>query len=100
MEQRSVFVAVGNICSNFTSNLKYISQVVRLGYIAKKRAYGCKLIVFAKDRTTDKTIFYTLVKIRSVHEADNLSSFLDGIENYPHSYYNLQDSNSSKRIPN
>ena len=80
MEQRSVFVTVGNICSDFTSNLKYISQIVRLGYSAKKWPYGCKLVSFAKDQTTDKTIFYTLVKIRSVKEADKLPSLLEGME--------------------
>ena len=95
MEQRSVFVAVGNICSDFTSNLKYISQIVRLGYSAKKQPYGCKLVLFAKDQTTEKTIFYTLVEIRSVHEADKLPSLLQGMENYLHNYYNLQDSDSS-----
>ena len=91
MEQRSVFIAVGNICSDFTSNLKYISQIVRLGYSTKERPYGCKLVLFAKDQTTDKTIFYTFVKIRSVEEADKLPSLLQGMENYLHSYYNLQD---------
>ena len=89
MEQRSVFVAVGNICSNFTSNLKYISQIVR--YSAKQQPYDCKLVLIAKDRTTDKTIFYTLVKIPSVHEADKLPSLLQGLENYLHNYYNYQD---------
>ena len=95
MEQRSVFIAVGNIFSDFTSNLKYISEIVRLGYSAKKRTYGCKLVLFAKDRITDKTIFYTLVKICSIQEADKLPSILEGMENYLHSYYNLQDSDSS-----
>ena len=95
MEQRSVFVAVGNICSNFTSNLKYISQIVRLRYSAKKRPHGCKLVLIAKDRTTDKTIIYTLVKIHSVHEADKLPGLLQGMENYLHNYYNFQDSDSS-----
>ena len=95
MEQRSVFVAVGNICSDFTSNLKYISQIVRLGYLIKKRVYGCKVIVFAKDIRTDKTIFYTLVKICSIHEADNLSTLLHGMETYLNTYYNLPDTNSS-----
>ena len=45
---------------------------------------------------TDKTIFYTLVKICSVHEADKLSTLLDGTENYLHSYYNLPDTDLSK----
>ena len=84
MEQRSVFVAIGNICSDFTSNWKYISQIVKLGLIAKKLSYGCKVIFFAKDRRTDKTIFYTLVRIHSVQEADTLPLILDGSENYLH----------------
>ena len=92
MEQRSVFVAVGNICSDFTSNLKYISQIVKLGFITKKQSYRCKVILFAKDRRTDKTIFYTLVKIRSVQEADTLPLILDCFENYLHKYYNFPDS--------
>ena len=87
-----VFVAVGNICSDFTSNLKYISQIVKLGFITKKRSYRCKVILFAKDRRTDKTIFYTLVKIRSVQEADTLPLILDCFENYLHKYYNFPDS--------
>ena len=95
MEPRSVFIAVGNICSDFTTNLKYTSQVVTVGFSAKKRSYGCKLIVFAKDRRTDKTIFYTIVKIRSVGEADTLPSLLNGFENYLHKYYNIPDSSSS-----
>ena len=92
MDQRSVFVAVGNICSDFTTNLKYISQSVTVGFSIKKRIYGCKLIVVAKDKRTDKTIFYSLVKIRSVGEADTLPSLLNGIENYLHNYYNLPHS--------
>ena len=96
MEQRSVFVAIGNICSDFTSNLKYISQIVKLGFIAKNRSYGCKVIFFTKDRRTDKTIFYTLVKIRSVQEADTLPLILDGFENYLHKYYNFPDCSCSE----
>ena len=92
MEQRSVFVAVGNICSDFTTNLNYISQIVTVRFSVKKRIYGCKVILVAKDKRTDKTIFYSLVKIRSVGEADTLPSLLNGFENYLHKYYNIPDS--------
>ena len=92
MELKSVFVTVGNICSDFASNLKYMSQIVSLGFTAKKHIYRCKLVIFAKDRRTDKTIFCTLVKICFVQEADTLPTLLHGFENYLHKYYNIPDS--------
>ena len=69
-----------------------MSQIVSLRFIAKKHSYGCKLVIFAQDKGTDKTIFYTLVKIHSVEEADTLPTLLDGFEKYLHKYYNIQDS--------
>ena len=92
MERRSVFVTIGNICSDLASNLKYMSQIVSLRFIAKKRSYGYKLVIFAKYKRTSKTIFYTLVKIHSVEEADTLPTLLDGFEKYLHKYYNIPDS--------
>ena len=87
MPKCSVFV-VGNICEEFTNDLKYISNGIILGYHAKKRTYGCKLIICAKDRITDKTIVYSLIKIRSIADVDILPSFLGGISEFLHKYYN------------
>ena len=88
MPKRSVFVAVGNICEEFTNDLKHISNGIILGYHAKKRTYGCKLIICAKDRKTDKTIVYTLIKIRSIADMEILTSFLNGMSEFLHNYYN------------
>ena len=92
MEQRSVIVTVGKICIDLASNLNYMSQIVSLQLIAKKCTYGCKLVIFAEDKRTDKTIFYTLVKIHSVKEADTLPALMGGFEEYLHKYYNIPDS--------
>ena len=88
MQKRSVFVAVGNICEEFTNDLKHISNGVILGYHAKKRTYGYKLVICAKDRKTHKTIVYSLIKIRSIADMEILTCFLNGMSEFLHKYYN------------
>ena len=95
MPKCSVFVAISNICEEFTNDLKYVSNEVILGYHAKKRTHGCKLVIFAKDRITDKSIFYTLIKIRSIADMDILGSFLNGMSEFLHKYYNKPSSSDS-----
>ena len=95
METRSVFIAVGNICNEFSNDLKYISNGIILSYYIKKRIYGSKVTICAKNRVTDKTILYTLVKIRSVREIDILQSLLGGISEFLHQYYNKPSSDNS-----
>ena len=86
MGRRSVFIAVGNLCENFTSNLKHLSHYVVVKYIVKKRCYGCKITIIAKNRKNDRTIFYCLVKIRSTEEIDLLNSVLSGMDDYLEKY--------------
>ena len=88
MPKRSVFVAVGYICEQFTNDLKHSLNGIILGYHAKKTTYGCKLIICAKDRKTDKTIVYSLIKIRSIANMEILTSFLNGMSEFLHKYYN------------
>ena len=95
METRSVFVAVGNICDEFSNDLKYLSNGIILHYYIKKRIYGCKVTICAKNRVTDKTILYTLVKIRSVGEIDILRSLFGRISEFLHQYYNKPSSDDS-----
>ena len=93
METRSVFVTVGNICDEFSNDLKYLSNILR--YHIKKRIYGCKVTICAKNRVTDKTILYTLIKIHSVGEIDILRSLFGGISEFLHQYYNKPSSDNS-----
>ena len=95
METRSVFVTVGNICDEFSNDLKYLSNGIILRYHIKKRIYGCKVTICAKNRVTDKTILYTLIKIRSVGEIDILRSLFGGISEFLHQYYNKPSSDNS-----
>ena len=39
MGRRSVFIAVGNLCENFTSDLKHLSHYVVVKYIVKKQLW-------------------------------------------------------------
>ena len=87
MPKHSVFVAIGNICEEFTNDLKHVSNGIILGYHAKKRTYGCKLIIFAKDRITDKSIVYSLIKICSIADMEILGYFLNGMSEFLHKYY-------------
>ena len=95
METHSVFVAVGNICNEFSNDLKYISNGIILSYYIKKRIYGCKVTICAKNRVTDKTILYTLVKICSVGEIDILQSLFGRISEFLHQYYSKPSSDNS-----
>ena len=95
METHSVFVAVGNICEEITNDLKYLSNRIILCYHIKKRIYGCKVTICAKNRVTDKTILYTLIKICSVGEIDILRSLFGGISEFLHQYYNQPLSDNS-----
>ena len=88
--QRSVFVAVGNLCDNFTTNLKYLSHHVLVKFFVKKRTYSCKVTILAKNRDKDETIFYSLIKIRSQPEIALLNSLLSGMEEYLHKYIEIQ----------
>ena len=93
--QRSVFVAFGNLCDNFTMNLKYLSHHVILKYCVKKRIYSCKVTILAKNREKDETIFYSLIKIRSPPEIALLNSVLSGMEEYLHKYIKIQSGSES-----
>ena len=95
MPPRSVFVAVGNICEDFTNDLKYVSNGIILCYYAKKRSYGCKVIICAKDWITDKTIVYSIIKIRSIADMDILGVFLSGMSEFLHKYYNKSASSDT-----
>ena len=95
MPRRSVFVAAGNICEDFANDLKYISSGIILRYYAKKRSYGCKVIICAKDRITDKTIVYSLIKLRSIADIDILDVFLSGMSQFLHRHYNKSSSSDT-----
>ena len=95
MPRCSVFVAVGNICEDFTNDLKYVSNGIILRYYAKKRSYGCKVIICARDQLTDKTIVYSIIKIRSIADMDILGVFLNGMSEFLHKYYNKSASSDT-----
>ena len=95
MPRRSVFVTVGNICEDFANDLKCVSNGIILRYYAKKRSYGCKVIICAKDRITDKTIVYSLIKLRSIADIDILDVFLSGMSEFLHRYYNKSASSDT-----
>ena len=95
MPRHSVFVAVGNICEDFTNDLKYVSNGIILCYYVKKRSYGCKVIICAKDRITDKTIVYSIIKIRSIADMDIFGVFLSGMSQFLHKYYNKSASSDT-----
>ena len=94
-DQRSIFIAVGDLCENFITNLKYLSHHVIVKYIVKKKGYSCKIILVAKKRDKDKTIFYSLIKIRSHPEITLLNSVLNGMEEYIHKYVQIPSGSES-----
>ena len=88
MPKCSVFVTVGNICEDFTNDLKHVYNGIILRYYAKKRDYGCNVIICAKDRITDKTIVYSIIKIHSISDMEILGVFLNRMSEFLHKYYN------------
>ena len=95
MAQSSTFVAVGNLCENFTSELKHLSHRVVVRYHVKKRCYGSKVVIIAKNRETDRTILYSLVKIRSPKEIDLLKFVLSGMDQYIVNYSTIPSGSDS-----
>ena len=63
MEPHGISLAAGHILEDFISELKYCHQTIAVNYHAVKRPYGAKIVICAKNRNTNKTIFYFLVKI-------------------------------------
>ena len=75
MEAHSISLAIGNILEDFISDLNYCSQTITVKYFAVKRAYGSKVVISGKNRNTNKTIFYFLVKVRSISEVECLKTY-------------------------
>ena len=89
MEAHSISLSVGNILEDFISDVKYCSQAINVKYFAVKRPYGSKVVISGKDRNTDKTIFYFLVKVRSSGELECLKHIINGIQLCLGDYYKL-----------
>ena len=87
MEAHSISLAVGNILEDFISQVKYCSQAITVKYFAVKRPYGSKVVISGKDKKTNKTIFYFLVKIRSTGELECLKHMINGIQLSLSKYY-------------
>ena len=75
MEAHSISPAVGNILEDFISDVNYCSQTITVKYFAEKRPYGSKVVISGKNRNTNKTIFYFLVKVRSSSELECLKHY-------------------------
>ena len=95
MEPHGICVAVGNILQDFISELKYCYQAIAVNYHAVKRPYGTKIIICAKNRKTNKTIFYFLVKIRSGQELECLKHMINGIQSALDCYYTVSSESDS-----
>ena len=89
MEAHSISLAVGNILEDFISDVKYCSQGITVKYFAVKRPYGSKVLISGKNRNTNKTIFYFLVKVRSSGELECLKHIINGIQLCLGNYYKL-----------
>ena len=80
MAARSIFFSVGSELEEFTDGLKYLDHKIRVLFHAKLKSYGCKLVVLAKDKKTEKTFFYSLVKIRLKDDISPLKVLLEGMK--------------------
>ena len=89
MEAHSISVTVGNIVQDFISDLKYCHQTITVNYSAKKRPYGSKVVISAKNNITGKSILYSLVKIRSLEELHCLRNIITGIQSALDHYYSI-----------
>ena len=88
MEAHRICLAVGNIL-DFISEVKYCSQAITVKYFAMKRPYGSKVVISGKNKTTNKTIFYFLVKMRSTSELECLKHIINSIQSSLGNYYKL-----------
>ena len=80
MGKASIYVSVGNILEDFTSDQKYCNHLVSVNFNAKQKCYGCKLEILAVNCKTDKIIFHSLIKIRSRDELPTLKLLLQGMD--------------------
>ena len=91
MDNRVIFSTVGNELEDFAQSLKYLHMNIRVKFYAKMHPYGCKIVIDAKDKRTEKTFFNCLLKIRLVKEFDALKVLLQGmktsIETFCHKQY-------------
>ena len=88
MESHKICLQVANILEDFTTELKYCHQTISVKYSCLKRQYGCKIIIVAKNKL-DKTIFYSLIKVRSFPELESLKHLLNGMQQSIDTYHNI-----------
>ena len=95
MEAHGISLAVGNILQDFISEVKYCYQTIVVNFHAIKRPYGSKIAICAKNRRTNKTIFYILVKIWSGQELQCLKHIINRIQSSLDYYYTISSETDS-----
>ena len=79
MDNGLIFTSVGNELEEFADSLKYLRYYITVRFFAKMRPYGCKVVIDAADKKTDKTFFNCFLKVRSRNDFEALKILLEGM---------------------
>ena len=72
----------------FYNRTEILSSKISVKYSCLRRQYGCKIIIVAKNKL-DKTIFYSLIKVRSFPELESIKHLLNGMQQSIDTYHNI-----------
>ena len=67
MDNGLIFTSVGNELEEFADSLKYLCYNITVRFCAKMQLYGCKVVIDATDKKTDKTFFNCFLGGLSLH---------------------------------
>ena len=99
MDNGLIFTSVGNELEEFADSLKYLRYNIIVRFFAKMRPYGCKVVIDATDKKTDKTFFNCFLKVRSWNDFEALKILLEGmqksIEKFCEKHYTENDSDTN-----
>ena len=99
MDNGLIFTSVGNELEEFADSLKYLRYNITVRFFTKMRPYGCKVVIDATDKKTDKTFFNCFLKVRSQNDFEALKNLLEGmqksIEKFCEKHYTENDSDTN-----
>ena len=99
MDNGLIFTSVGNELEEFADSLKYLRYNITVRFFTKMRPYGCKVVIDATDKKTDKTFFNCFLKVRSRNDFEALKILLEGmqksIEKFCEKHYTENDSDTN-----
>ena len=99
MDNGLIFTSVGNELEEFADSPKYLCYNITVRFFTKMQPYGCKVVIDATDKKTDKTFFNCFLKVRSWNDFEALKILLEGmqksIEKFYEKHYTENDSNTN-----